>query len=87
VAGCVAALVGLVLPVGRGRHRRTSLQGMWASTACRSSSTATFVVTRRLTLLLSRSYMREHGFEFGEFYALVLFGAAGMMMVVHATTC
>src|SRR5207248_9021455 len=28
---------------------------------------------------------RSHDFESGEFYALVLFTAAGMMMVVHAT--
>jgi NADH-quinone oxidoreductase subunit N len=28
--------------------------------------------------------MREHGFELGELYPLVLFGAAGMMIVVHA---
>ena len=29
--------------------------------------------------------MREHGFEFGEFYALVLFATAGMVMLAHAT--
>ena len=39
-----------------------------------------------LTLLFAPPYLREQGFEFGEFYALVLFGAAGMMMVAHAAS-
>ena len=43
-----------------------------------------FVLTALITVLLSGPYLREHGFEAGEFYALVLFGAAGMMMVAHA---
>ena len=38
-----------------------------------------------MTLLFAPPYLREQGFEFGEFYAMVLFGTAGMMMVAHAT--
>jgi NADH-quinone oxidoreductase subunit N len=44
-----------------------------------------FLVAGLVTLLFSAPYLREQGFEFGEFYAMVLFGVAGMMMVVHAT--
>ena len=44
-----------------------------------------FIVAALLTLLFAPPYLREQGFEFGEFYALVLFAAAGMVMVAHAT--
>jgi NADH-quinone oxidoreductase subunit N len=44
-----------------------------------------FAVAALLTLLFAPPYLREQGFEFGEFYAMILFGTAGMMMVVHAT--
>ena len=44
-----------------------------------------FIVAALLTLLFAPPYLREHGFEFGEFYALVLFATAGMVMVAHAT--
>src|SRR5205085_3394173 len=32
------------------------------------------------------AFLQEQGFEFGEFYAIVLFAAAGMMMVAHAAS-
>src|SRR4029077_17907323 len=44
-----------------------------------------FIVAALLTLLFAPPYLREQGFEFGEFYALVLFATAGMVMVAHAT--
>ena len=47
---------------------------------------AAFIVAALLTLLFAPPYLREQGFEFGEFYALVLFATAGMVMVAHATT-
>ena len=37
-----------------------------------------------VTLMLSSSYLREHDFEFGEFYCLVLFATAGMMLLAAA---
>jgi NADH-quinone oxidoreductase subunit N len=43
-----------------------------------------FIVAGLVTLLFSGPYLREQGFEFGEFYAMVLFGVAGMSMVAHA---
>jgi NADH:ubiquinone oxidoreductase subunit 2 (subunit N) len=36
-----------------------------------------------MTLVIFRPFSREHGFALDEFPALVLFAAAGMIMVVH----
>jgi NADH-quinone oxidoreductase subunit N len=38
-----------------------------------------------MTLIVFRPFAREHAFEQDEFPALVLFSAAGMIMVVHAS--
>ncbi len=37
-----------------------------------------------LAVLLAGGFLRTHRFEFGEFYALVLLGTAGAVMLVHA---
>ena len=44
-----------------------------------------FLVNAVLVSLLAPDFLHEHGFEFGEFYALVLFGTAGMMIMAAAT--
>jgi NADH-quinone oxidoreductase subunit N len=44
-----------------------------------------FLVAAVLVTLLAPDFMREHGFTFGEFYALILFATAGMMMMAAAT--
>ncbi len=44
-----------------------------------------FLANAALVSMLAPDFMREHGFEFGEFYALVLFGTAGMMIMAAAT--
>lgn len=46
---------------------------------------AIFVMGAALAALLAGAFMREHGFEFGEFYALLLFGTAGMLILAAAT--
>jgi NADH-quinone oxidoreductase subunit N len=38
-----------------------------------------------MTLLLASDYMKEHSVEYGEFYALTLFAAAGMVMLIMAS--
>ncbi len=43
-----------------------------------------FLVGAALTALLAPPYMREHNFEFGEFYALLLFATAGMIILAQA---
>jgi NADH-quinone oxidoreductase subunit N len=47
--------------------------------------TAIFLANAALTVLLAPGYMREHRFEFGEFYALVFFATAGMIIMAMAT--
>jgi NADH-quinone oxidoreductase subunit N len=44
-----------------------------------------FILNAGLTVMLARPYLREHRFEFGEFYSLVLFATSGMMMMAAAT--
>ena len=44
-----------------------------------------FLVAAGLTALLAPAFMREHHFEFGEFYSLLLFATVGMMILAQAT--
>jgi NADH-quinone oxidoreductase subunit N len=83
-AGCVAATLALISQWESTATPSTILQGMWINDRMSLFSDVAFIVTALLSVLLAGPFMREHGFEFGEFYALVLFGAAGMMMVAHA---
>ncbi|MCB9555155.1 MAG: NADH-quinone oxidoreductase subunit N [Deltaproteobacteria bacterium] len=43
-----------------------------------------FMTAALFTSLLSRGYLREHGFSESGFYGVVLLACAGMMMMVHA---
>jgi len=86
VAGCVAALVAIVLAWGDAATPTSHFDGMLTVDRMALYLDAAFVVAALLTLLFAPPYLREQGFEFGEFYALVLFGTAGMVMVVHATS-
>jgi NADH-quinone oxidoreductase subunit N len=43
-----------------------------------------FLVAAALSAMLAEPFMREHHFEFGEFYALLLFATSGMMMLGSA---
>jgi NADH-quinone oxidoreductase subunit N len=85
VASCAAALIALVAQWDDAATVRTVFQDMWIVDRMAIFLDGTFVVTAAVTLMLSTSYLREHDFEFGEFYGLVLFATAGMMMVAHAS--
>jgi NADH-quinone oxidoreductase subunit N len=85
VAGCVAALVALVLQWPDAAEPQTHFQGMLTVDRMALYLDAAFILAGLLTLLFAPPYLREQGFEFGEFYALVLFAVAGMVMVAHAT--
>lgn len=84
VAGCVVTLGALVGQWDAAGTKTTFMQGMWAQDRTAVFLDVAFVLTALVTVMIGGPFMREHGFEFGEFYALVLFGAAGMMMTVHA---
>jgi NADH-quinone oxidoreductase subunit N len=85
VGGCLGALIAVASQWGDAATPQTILQDMWTVDRMSLFLDGTFIVASAITLLLSTSYMQEHDFESGEFYALVLFATAGMMMVVHAT--
>jgi NADH-quinone oxidoreductase subunit N len=44
-----------------------------------------FLAGAALSALLAPAFMREHQFEFGEFYSLLLFATVGMMILAQAT--
>lgn len=85
VAGCVGAMLALIAQWDDAGTATTHFQGALVLDRMALYLDASFIAATLLTLLLAPPYLREQGFEFGEFYAIVLFGAAGMMMVVHAT--
>jgi NADH-quinone oxidoreductase subunit N len=85
VASCAATLLALVFQWNDAATPRNVFQDMWVVDRMAIFLDGTFVVAAGITLLLSTSYLREHDFELGEFYGLVLLATAGMMMVVHAT--
>ena len=66
-------------------RRRRYFEGMLVVDRMALYLDGAFIVAALLTLLFAPPYLREQGFEFGEFYALVLFATAGMVMVAHAT--
>ena len=86
VGGCVASLVALVLQWPDVAVPVEHFQQMLVVDRMALYLDATFLAAAILTLLFAPPYLREQGFEFGEFYALVLFAAAGMMMVAHANS-
>jgi NADH-quinone oxidoreductase subunit N len=86
VAGCVAALVAIGFEWGDAATPASHFDGMLTVDRMSLYLDAAFVSAALLTLLFAPPYLREQGFEFGEFYALVLFSTSGMVMVVHATS-
>jgi NADH-quinone oxidoreductase subunit N len=85
IAGCVGALIAIVAGWEGAADAPTHFQGMLVVDRMALFLDGTFVVAALLTLLFAPPYLREQGFEFGEFYAMVLFATAGMVMVIHAT--
>ncbi|MES1206669.1 MAG: NADH-quinone oxidoreductase subunit N [Pseudomonadota bacterium] len=85
VAACVASLAAIVAEWPDAAQPATHFDGMLTVDRMSLYLDAAFVVSAALTLLFAPPYLKEQRFEFGEFYALVLLGTAGMMMVIHAT--
>jgi NADH-quinone oxidoreductase subunit N len=85
VAGCVAALLAVAGQWGDAAHPETHFQGMLVVDRMALFLDGAFILAGLITLLFAAPYLREQGFEFGEFYAMVLFAVAGMTMVAHAT--
>ncbi|HET6151287.1 MAG TPA: NADH-quinone oxidoreductase subunit N [Polyangia bacterium] len=85
VAGCVAALAAVAGQWDDAAQPQIHFMGMLVLDRMALFLDGTFIVAGLVTLLFAGPFLREQGFEFGEFYAMVLFAVAGMMMVSHAT--
>jgi len=85
VAACIGALGLLVAQWPEASVSASHFNGMLVVDRMSLYLDGAFLIAALLTLLFAPGYLREQGFEFGEFYALVLFSTAGMMMVVHST--
>src|SRR4029079_6332102 len=79
------ALLAVVLQWPEAAETKSYFNSMLAVDRMSLYLDGAFIVASVLTLLFAPPYLREQGFEFGEFYALVLFATAGMVMVAHAT--
>jgi len=84
IGACVASLAAIVAEWPDAATPTTHFSGMLTVDRMSLYLDAAFVASAALTLLFAPPYLKEQRFEFGEFYALVLLGTAGMMMVVHA---
>lgn len=86
LAACLAALVAVGVGwADAGTGPSSPFQGMLVVDRTALFLDGTFLAAAALTILFSGPFLREHGFEFGEFFALVLFTTAGMMIVAHAS--
>lgn len=83
---CCAITLGLVVALWGdvGEQGRTIFSGMIIVDRFSLFLTVTFLIGSALTMMLAPAFMREHAFEYGEFYALVLFAASGMVLMVSA---
>ena len=84
VGGCVASLGAVVMGWDDAAKALPHFQGMLVVDRMSLYLDAAFIAAALLTMMFAPPFLREQGFEFGEFYAIVMFGAAGMMMVAHA---
>lgn len=85
LATSVTALVGALLVWHQlGAESRELWGGMLVADRFGMFASALFSVAASLALLLSSDYLCEHHVEFGEYYPLVLFATAGMVIVAMA---
>ncbi len=79
----IAANIGLAVwafPLRGSAFAGTVMTGGFASLTA-----AVFLVAAGLTIILSRAYIEKIGVNFGEFFHLILMGAAGMMTFAAGT--
>jgi NADH-quinone oxidoreductase subunit N len=88
VTVCVCAITLLFVALGwraAGEGAHAVFDGMLTFDRLSLFMDGLFLCAAALTAMLAQPFMREHRFEFGEFYALLLFATAGMMMLASAT--
>jgi NADH-quinone oxidoreductase subunit N len=85
LASLGVALVLELLSWGDATLGYTTFHGLLALDRFSIVFNCIFLIGAALTVMLSPAFMREHHFEFGEFYSLVLFATVGMMILAQAT--
>jgi NADH-quinone oxidoreductase subunit N len=88
IIALIASLSALAAAIGQWAGAgapRSIFSGMWVLDRMSLVLDVLFAGTAALTVITADAFMREHDFDHGELHALVLFAAAGMMMVGHAT--
>ncbi len=78
----VVVVAALALP--QAADAKPMFSEMWVADRMALVFDLIIAVSAGMTLIVFRPFAREHAFEQDEFPALVLFSAAGMVMVVHA---
>ena len=84
VVTCAIALVFVVLGWVDAAEPRAAFSGMLEIDRLSLFMDGLFIVAAALTAMIAQPFMREHRFEFGEFYALVLFATSGMIILASA---
>ena len=77
VATCVTLLLLLVMPPQGG----SLLAGMLMADGYSAFFKSLFLISTALTVLISLRYLDDEGSHYGEYYALLLFAAVGMMFM------
>ncbi len=80
----VGLFVALVLTFFSLEPKGPTFQGMMQSGGFASYFTVVFLLASLMTVLLSRSYLERMEMHYGEFYALVVFAALGMILMASA---
>lgn len=85
LASLAIALMLELVQWGDAAAGATTFHGMLALDRFGLVFNCIFIVGAALTAMLAPAFMREHHFEFGEFYPLLLFATVGMMILAQAT--
>ncbi len=86
VAGAVASAIASVICYRQlGDNQKVALLGeMLVADRTAYVLSALFAVTTALAALSSPAHMREHDWQVGEYYGVMLLSASGMVMLAHA---
>jgi NADH-quinone oxidoreductase subunit N len=80
----IGVLLALVFSVSLWGRAEYAFQGMIVLDNYSLFFKIVFLVTTALTLLMSIRYLKQEGFDHGEYYILLLFAAVGMMLMASA---
>ena len=87
VVGAAASAVASIVMVRQlgADERHSLLGGMLVADRMSYVLSAVFAATTAATALISPAHQREHGWQSGEYYGVMLLSASGMVMLAHAS--